>query len=155
MRVQYAAQGPNEMSKPKQYALLVILVSGLMQATNAAAIEFYTGIKPLLYQAIENGQSKGELGGPWAGLFQRRFETQEPLYAKVTTLKRYQEPGCSKLNIQYSIAKAKTQAGERKKAIFDQQVNMCLDGNPPKEAIDIEKTYEFFNSRAKQSIITR
>jgi len=125
----------------------------LVIAPSVQAVDRYANIKPLLIKAIDEGQARGELEGKWSKLFQQRFDTKKPLSAYVTTIKHYKEEGCRRLNIEYSIDDAVTTTGKRDKLVMNQGVNMCRDGNPPMESVDLNRTYDVFKPKAARQTV--
>jgi hypothetical protein len=91
--------------------------------------------KPLLIQAIgaKDGEAHGILVGEMAEAITQRFSATSPIFIDVTTLKRYRQPGCARLNVVFSqegvrLPEAKTP----RKQTVEFGINYCLDGLPPK-----------------------
>jgi hypothetical protein len=91
--------------------------------------------KPLLIKALhaENGEAHGILVGEMAEAITQRFAATSPIFIDVTTLKRYRQPGCARLNVtfwQEGVRLPETTAPRKQTVEFG--IDYCLDGLPPK-----------------------
>lgn len=103
----------------------------------AHAADRYTNIKPLLLQAIDapDGRAEGEIVGPIADKFRETTGSNAPVVAEVTTIKRFQQEGCSRLALRLTQNDVPTQDGKRVPFSIEYGLNLCRDGNPPDEAL--------------------
>ncbi len=93
------------------------------------------GLRGFLVTALQasDGRSGGVLTGRVPTLMASMFSTSAPLRVDVSTLRKYSEPGCARLNVKFSqaaVIAAKDAAPADK--VFAVQLNYCLDGRPPK-----------------------
>ena len=91
--------------------------------------------RPVLLAALQSstGAAYGVLIGETADAITRHFQATSPIYIDVSTEKRYQQPGCSRLKVLF------WQEGVRlpdvpapRKQTIEFSINYCLDGLPPK-----------------------
>lgn len=91
--------------------------------------------RPLLLAALQSreGQAQGVLTGETAEAITRHFAASSPIYIDVSTLKRYAQPGCARLNVRFwqEGVKLSAEAAPRRQTI-DFAMNYCMDGLPPK-----------------------
>lgn len=114
----------------------IMLVAALPVAT--AALErarTEDDLRGFLLAALQSpdGRSGGVLAGRVPTLMASMFSTSAPLHVDVSTLRKYREPGCARLNVKFSqaaVVEAKDAAPSDK--VFAVQLNYCLDGRPPK-----------------------
>lgn len=121
---------------PSRLCLYIILVAAAM--TPALAVERVpvTSIKPLLIQAIDQGESHGELIGESAAFMHGRFGSTAPIEIDVTALSALREPGCKRLQVttrQKAVREALTQAPADRELIY--QVSYCRDGRFPESRL--------------------
>jgi hypothetical protein len=89
----------------------------------------------LLVEALRSptGKASGVLAGRLSDAMGSRFSTTAPLLIDVSTLRKYREPGCARLNVKFSqasvIERDNATAADNVMAV---QLNYCLDGRPPK-----------------------
>ena len=91
-------------------------------------------VRILLVAAIDSptGQAHGRLTGAMAKLLTERFRASGPLLIDVSTLRRYRQEGCSRLNVSFTqegVNLPKSASAERKSV--DVGLNYCRDGKPP------------------------
>jgi hypothetical protein len=89
----------------------------------------------LLVAAIDapDGQARGVLAGELADAITTRFKSTTPIHIDVSTLKRYAQHGCRRLNVRFSqdgVQLPGTPAPRRQTIDFG--INYCRDGQPPK-----------------------
>lgn len=94
--------------------------------------------RPVMLAAIQasDGEAHGILIGDVADAITRRFNGTSPIFIDVTTGRRYQQPGCSRLNVlfrQDGVLLPGTQAPRKQTMEFG--INYCLDGMPPKSLL--------------------
>jgi len=90
-------------------------------------------MKPLVLMALRAGEAHGILAGDAALFIKNKMGATTPLRVNVTTIKRYNQPGCARLNAQF-LQDAVTLPGEQKakNQEVDFQFNYCMDGSPPR-----------------------
>lgn len=107
----------------------------------AHAADRYTNIKPLLLQAIDapDGRDEGEIVGPIADKFRETTKSSAPVMAEVTTIKSFKQEGCKRLNVRLTQANVPTKDGKLAEFAVNYELNLCRDGSPPTEGMDLEK----------------
>jgi hypothetical protein len=89
----------------------------------------------LLVSAIDSssGTAHGILIGSMAQALTEKMKATSPILIDVSTVRKYQQPGCSRLNVRFSqegvVLPGTTTA---RKQTFDLGLNYCRDGMPPK-----------------------
>lgn len=96
------------------------------------------GVKSLLFQAIEDGRAQGEIVGPIADKFRETTKSSAPVMAEVTTLKSFKQEGCKRLNVRLTQANVPTKDGGTTEFVVNYGINLCRDGSPPAEGMDLE-----------------
>lgn len=111
-----------------------------LAASGAMAAE-YSSIKPLMLEAIDapGGTAKGVIAGPIADKFAATTGSRSPVVVEVATLKSYQQEGCKRLNVRLKQAGVQTKDGKSAEFGIDYGVNLCRDGSPPTEGMDLEQ----------------
>ncbi|MEQ7989578.1 hypothetical protein [Xanthomonas hortorum] len=90
--------------------------------------------RPLLVAALRapDGRASGILGGELAEGIGRRFQASGAIFIDVTTVHRYVQPGCARLNVTFrqdDVLIPGAATPERQTIEFG--INYCLDGSPP------------------------
>ena len=91
--------------------------------------------RPVMLAAIQasDGEAHGVLIGDVADAITRRFGATSPIFIDVTTERRYQQPGCSRLKVLFSQDGVLLPgAPAPRKHTMEFGINYCLDGVPPK-----------------------
>ena len=118
-------------SKATSTALLFPLALGLTTLTfECASAGFYANPHDLMVEAIRNGRASGVMGGDIAAKFKTQFKSRAPLLVEVWTLKKYQQPGCARLEVDYEKRDVPTPKGDTS-VFLKTQINYCLDGTAP------------------------
>jgi len=91
--------------------------------------------RPVMLAAIQasNGEAHGVLTGDVANAISQRFGATSPIFIDVTTERRYQQPGCSRLRVlfwQDGVLLPGAKAPRKQTMEFG--INYCVDGLPPK-----------------------
>jgi hypothetical protein len=91
--------------------------------------------RPVLLAALgsTDGAAHGVLTGEVASAITRHFKASSPIYIDVTTLKRYRQQGCSRLNVlfwQEGVHLPEAKSPRRQTIEFG--IDYCLDGLPPR-----------------------
>ncbi len=65
------------------------------------SLDEYSNVKPFLLQELDHpdGITQGEITGPIADKFRTTTKSMSPVIVNVTTLKRFKQPGCNRLNL--------------------------------------------------------
>lgn len=114
-----------------------ILITFLFYALPAlVSAEPSATVKQLLLMAIDapDGKASGVLNDPIADRFRQATGSILPVLVEVSILKHFRQEGCRRLNLrirQDGIGKG--QFG------IDYGINLCRDGSPPTEGMDIEQ----------------
>lgn len=118
--------------------IFLILSSNLSIASN---IDQYTSVKPLFLQALDDPRAtiQGEMIGPIADKFRSTTKSISPVIATVTTIKQFNQPGCSRLNLRFDQANVMDTKGKPITFSMNIGINYCKNGNPPIEGMDIGK----------------
>ena len=91
--------------------------------------------RALLLAAIQasNGEAHGVLTGEVANAITQRFGATSPIFIDVTTERRYQQPGCSRLKVLFwQEGVLLPGAIAPRKQTMEFGINYCRDGLPPK-----------------------
>ena len=96
----------------------------------------------LMLAAIDSpdGRAAGMLTGSLADAITQRFSATSALLMEVTTLARYAQDGCRRLNVRFWQEGVKLAAGQAPhKQTIDIGINYCRNGQPP-ASLRLEKT---------------
>jgi hypothetical protein len=97
-------------------------------------------VKQLLLMAIDapDGKASGVLTDAVADKFRETTGSPLPVLVEVSTLKHFRQEGCRRLNLRIRQEGAgKGQFG------IDYGINLCRDGSPPTEGMDLEQASKF------------
>ncbi len=113
----------------------------------ASSLDQYTSVKPLLLQALDDPHAtiQGEMIGPMADKFKTTTKSTSPVIATVTTLKQFKQAGCSRLNLHLQQANVLTTDGKLVNFAINIGLNLCKNGNPPAEGMDLGKIAPFIH----------
>ena len=94
--------------------------------------------RPVMLAAIQtsDGEAHGVLVGDIANAITQRFGATSPIFIDVTTERRYQQTGCSRLKVlfwQDGVLLPGAPAPRKQTMAFG--INYCLDGMPPKSLL--------------------
>ena len=120
--------------------ILLLCVPIAIQVSMASAAESVARLpvddfRPLLVQAIDSseGSAYGILIGPMAEALTAKLRATSPILIDVTTLRRYKQAGCSRLNVRFLQDGVVMPGSDRPhRQTFDLGLNYCRDGQPPK-----------------------
>ena len=90
--------------------------------------------RPVMLAALQsvNGEAHGILSGEIADALTQRFAATSPIYIDVTTVKRYAQAGCARLNVRFwQDGVLLPGASSPRRQTMDFGINYCLDGQPP------------------------
>lgn len=92
-------------------------------------------VRVLMVAAIDSpsGQAQGFLSGKQADAIARQFKASTPILIDVSTERRYQQPGCSRLKVTFSQEGLHLPGFTTpQRRTVDVGLNYCRDGKPPK-----------------------
>jgi len=117
-------------------------------ATVANAAQ-YDSPKTLLMKAIDapDGKASGEIVGPVAERFRQATGSSAPVLAEVSTIKSFQQEGCKRLQLRLRQGDVTDKEGRRGEIAFTYDFNLCRDGTPPTEGMDLGRVGEVLRSR--------
>lgn len=97
-------------------------------------------LKQHLLTAIDtpNGMAEGMLDGSMAEFFKAQTRSSAPVIAKVRTLKRFPTAGCARLEATLIQEGVPTQQGNAIPFAIRYEINLCRDGRPPTEGMDLD-----------------
>ena len=106
-------------------------------------------LKQYLIMAIDapNGQSDGELTGPMAEYFKAQTRSSAPLKVKVRTVSKFAEAGCARLQATLMQDEVPTQDGKKIPFAVRYELNLCRNGQPPTEGIDLDSVSSALSRR--------
>ncbi len=106
---------------------------GIFSWQAMAEMPTYPNIKPLLIEAIDapDGKSGGVVTGPLTGFFRQTTGSQQPVIATVTTVAKFDQPGCKRLNLHLKQPGVQTTSGEKKDFDVNYGFNLCRNGDAP------------------------
>lgn len=89
--------------------------------------------------AIDSGAAKGVVTDAMADHIHKQTGFTAPVVVEVTTLKRYHQEGCRRLNAKFTMpgAMVKTPAGAQEEFELNMGINLCRDGSPPAEGMNL------------------
>lgn len=124
--------------------MLVGVLVGL--ATCASAAE-YGSIKPILLEAIDapDGAARGTIVGPIARKLNMTTGSSGTVVAEVTTLKSFRQEGCKRLKLRLKQQDVPAQGGKLGEFGISYVLNLCRDGSPPSEGIELGKVADVLN----------
>lgn len=116
-------------------------------ATLAKAAQ-YDSPKALLMQAIDapDGKASGEIVGPVAERFRQATGSSAPVLADVSAIKSFQQEGCKRLQLRLRQGGMTGKDGKQGEVVFSYDFNLCRDGTPPTEGMDLEKVGKVLGS---------
>lgn len=92
-------------------------------------------IRALMVAAIDSptGEARGVLASKDAASITQHFKASGPILVDVSTERRYQQPGCSRLKVSFSQEGLHLPgfAAPQRRTV-DVGLNYCRDGNPPR-----------------------
>jgi len=109
-------------------------------ATTASAAESFS-VKTLLMQALNapDGAAKGIVEGKEADAIHAATGASDPVRAEVSTVKKFNQEGCSRLAVRLVQPNTPTKEGGKTDFALNYELNLCRNGMPPSEGIDLGK----------------
>lgn len=118
-----------------------LLCAALSLAVPHAIGSEYANLKDVLIEAIDapGGQITGRLIGPTADIISRTTQSAAPIELEVSTLKSFKQEGCKQFRIVLRQRNIQTTNGQM--GIFEPiyTMNMCRNGSPPTEGMDLDR----------------
>lgn len=110
--------------------MVLLTVSGMAHSAE---------VKDFLYQALDSktGTASGVVTGSMSDRFKQTTRSSAPVTADVSTLKRFRQPGCSRLALVLKQEGVPTKGGKFVPFLMRYELNVCRDGNPPIEGTDV------------------
>lgn len=113
--------------------LLLVAISATAQADD---------MKHFLFQALSspNGSADGVLSeDKISDYFKQQTHSTEPVKVSVSTIKRFKQDGCSRLVVTLGQDKVPLKTGGIAPFSLRYELNLCRDGSPPVEGMDMSK----------------
>ena len=109
-------------------------------ATTASAAESFS-VKTLLMQALNapDGAAKGIVEGKEADAIHAATGASDPVRAEVSTVKKFNQEGCSRLAVRLVQPNTPTKEGGKTDFALNYELNLCRNGMPPSEGMDLGK----------------
>jgi hypothetical protein len=127
------------LNRTTTYKVSLALCSAMLCAAANAAPEATPRVavndpKVLMLAAIDapDGRAAGMLTGELADAITQRFSATSALFMDVTTLARYAQDGCRRLNVRFWQEGIRLTPGQApKQQTIDIGINYCRNGQPP------------------------
>ena len=119
---------------------IITIATLALVATTANAAESFS-VKALLMHALNapDGTAKGIVEGKEADAIHAATGASDPVRAEVTTIKKFNQEGCSRLAVRLVQPNAPTKEGGKMDFALNYELNLCRNGMPPSEGIDLGK----------------
>jgi len=121
----------------KKNATVFLLCSIVLVSNAAHAAE---SVKSLLISALNapDGKASGVVEGKEVDYIHTKTGATDPVQGEVSTVKRFDnEPGCGRLALRLLQPNMPTKDGKREDFFMKYELNLCTDGTPPVEGVDI------------------
>lgn len=122
--------------------------------TGSVNAKSYTDVKAAMIEAIDapNGAVTGTLDGPIAEQISKTTKSADPVLIEVTTLKAFTQEGCKQLKVILRQRNVPTVDG--KLGVFEPhyQWNMCRDGQPPTEGMDLDTVTKALGAQKRPAV---
>lgn len=120
---------------PRHVAALLLMACSATARTSPVPRTPVSDPRPLLIAALRSpeGEAHGVLTGDTADAITQKFNAKTPLYIDVTTVKRYAQAGCSRLQVMFwqdGVRLPGTTAPRKQTIEF--RINYCRDGLAPR-----------------------
>jgi hypothetical protein len=124
------------MNAPPKTLAIAVCVVALLGASDVHSAD----LKQVLIAAIDapDGRSDGELSGRMAEFFKGQTRSSAPVRLQVRTLRKFAEAGCARLEATLIQDDVPTGDGKRVPFAVRYELNLCRDGQPPSEGIDLD-----------------
>ena len=117
------------------------IIATLALVTTTASAAEGVSVKALLMQALDapDGKSKGIVAGKEADAIHTATGAFDPVRAEVSTIKKFNQEGCSRLAVRLVQPNAPTKDGGRTDFALNYELNLCRNSTPPNEGMDLGK----------------
>ena len=124
------------MKTPPKTLAMALAVLGLLGNSDVVAAD----LKQHLIAAIDapDGRYDGELSGRMAEFFKGQTRSPAPVRVQVRTLSKFATAGCARLEATLIQDDVPTKDGKRIPLAVRYELNLCRDGQPPSEGIDLD-----------------
>ena len=124
------------MNRPLNVLTMALCFFALLGSKDILAAD----LKQHLIAAIDapNGRSGGDLSGPMAEFFKAQTRSSNPVKVQVRTLSKFAEAGCARLEATLMQDAVPTQEGKLIPFAIRYELNLCRNGQPPTEGIDLD-----------------
>jgi len=125
--------------------ITIATITLLVTAANAAES---VSVKALLMQALNapNGAAKGVVEGKEADAIRTATGASDPIRAEVSTIKKFNQEGCSRLAVKLIQPNTPTKEGGKTDFALNYELNLCRNGMPSSEGIDLGKAAKILGS---------
>ncbi|CAH1906096.1 conserved exported hypothetical protein [Candidatus Nitrotoga sp. HW29] len=125
--------------------ITIATITLLVTAANAAES---ISMKALLMQALNapNGAAKGIVEGKEADVIHTVTGASDPIRAEVSTIKKFNQEGCSRLAVKLIQPNTPTKEGGKTDFALNYELNLCRNGIPPSEGMDLGKAAKILGS---------
>jgi len=86
-----------------------------------------------------DGKAKGIVVGKEANAIHTATGVSDPARAEVSTIKKFNQEGCSRLAVRLVQPNTPTKEGGKTDFALNYVLNLCRNGMPPSEGIDLGK----------------
>ena len=126
---------------------LIIIATIFLLLTAANAAESVS-VKALLMQALNapNGATKGIVKGKEIDAIHAATGASDSVRGEVSTIKKFNQEGCSRLAVKLIQPNTPTKEGGKTDFALNYELNLCRNGMPPSEGIDLGKAAKFLGS---------
>ena len=132
---------------PKALAMAVCVVA-LLGGRDVLAAD----LKQVLIAAIDapDGRSDSDLGGRMAEFFKGQTRSSAPVRVQVRTLRKFATAGCARLVATLIQDDVPTKDGKRIPLAVRYELNLCRDGQPPSEGIDLDAASQMLSGESRR-----
>lgn len=119
--------------------IITIATLALLASTASVAESF--SVKTLLMQALNapDGAAKGIVECKEADAIHAATGASDPVRAEVSTIKKFNQEGCSRLAVRLVQPNTPTKEGGKTDFALNYELNLCRNGMPPSEGMDLGK----------------
>ncbi len=125
----------------------IIIATLALVATTASAAEG-VNVKALLMQALDapDGKAKGIVAGKEADAIHAATGASDPVRGEVSTIKKFNQEGCSRLAVRLVQPNAPTKDGGKTEFVLNYELNLCRNSMPPSEGVDLGKAVKVWGN---------
>ena len=96
------------------------------------------------------GRSEGDLSGPMADLFRAQTRSSAPVRVQVRRLTTFAQAGCARLQASLTQEDVPTREGKQFPFAVRYELNLCRDGQPPSEGIDLNAASQMLSGESRR-----